>query len=205
VPPDQNFTRYAFSDSVRQLQERYGSRKSYQRMEHSGDRFVLTEKERAFISTRDSFYLATTGPDGWPYVQFRGGPPGFLKILDERTLGFADFRGNRQYISSGNLIDTAKASLILMDYPGQQRLKIWAEATLTFAEDDLGLIAELADSDYPAVVERAVIFRICAYDWNCPQHITPRYRADEINEDVCNLHPEILKSCCPDEIAEASD
>ncbi len=106
-----NFTKLAFIDSVKKLQEKHGSRKSYARMEASGDRFVLTERENPFIESRDSFYMATVGENGWPYAQFRGGPAGFLKVLDDTCIGFADFRGNRQYISSGNILDTKRASL----------------------------------------------------------------------------------------------
>lgn len=198
--PDENFTKFAFTDTVKGLQERYGSRDSYQRMEGSGDRFLLTGKEREFVTTRDSFYLATVGSGGWPYVQFRGGPVGFLKILDEQTLGFADYRGNRQFISSGNLIDNGRVAMILVDYPTQQRLKIWAEARVIFAEDDPGLMAQLADPAYPAKAERAIVLSIRAYDWNCPQHITPRYRADEIGEEeLRQLDPALLASCCVEE------
>ncbi len=198
--PDENFTRLAFTESVKGLQERYGSRASYRRMEESGDRFVLTAKERDFVATRDSFYLATVGSEGWPYVQFRGGPVGFLKVIDDQTLGFADYRGNRQFISSGNIVDNGRVAMILVDYPSQQRLKIWAEARLIFAEDDPDLLVQLGDPDYPAKLERAIVFTIRAYDWNCPQHITPRYRADEIGEaELRQLDPALLASCCPGE------
>jgi len=125
---NENFTKYTFTESVKQVQEQYGSRDSYARMEQSGDRNMLTDREIPFIENRDSFYLATVGENGWPYVQFRGGPKGFLKIIDDTTLGFADFRGNRQYISAGNIISTKKTSLFLIDYPSKQRLKIWASA-----------------------------------------------------------------------------
>ena len=198
--PDENFTKFAFTDTVKGLQERYGSRGSYRRMEESGDRFVLTGKERAFVTTRDGFYLATVGSGGWPYVQFRGGPVGFLKCLDEQTLGFADYRGNRQFISSGNMVDNGRVAMILVDYPTQQRLKIWAEARLVFAEDDPRMMEQLVDPSYPARAERAIVLSVRAYDWNCPQHITPRYRADEIGkEELRQLDPELLASCCPEE------
>ena len=201
MSPDDNFTRFAFSDTVKDLQSRYGSRSSYARMENSGDRYLLTEREQEFIRTRDSFYLATVNPNGWPYVQFRGGPPGFLRILDERTLAFADFRGNRQFVSSGNILDTGKASLILVDYPSQQRLKIWAEAHLLFPDDDPELFARLPIAGYQAIVERAIVFTIRAYDWNCPQHIKPRYRPDELTPELCEQNEDLRRSCCPDEIA----
>lgn len=123
---NRNVTALAFTDSVKAAQGRYGSRESYARMERSGDRFLLTDREVEFITTRDSFYMATVGENGWPYVQFRGGPRGFVRVLDQGTIGFADFRGNRQYISVGNLTDNARAALIMMDYPRRQRLKTWA-------------------------------------------------------------------------------
>jgi len=177
---NQNFTQFAFTDTTRALQERYGSRKNYARTEGSGDRYILTSKEVDFIQSRDSFYQSTVGENGWPYVQFRGGPPGFLKVLDEQTIGYADFRGNKQYISTANMQDTKKVALILMDYPQKQRLKIWAEAEIRFAEDEPELIEKLIVPDYKAKIERAVILTIKAYDWNCPQHITPRYTEEEI-------------------------
>jgi len=195
-----NFTKLAFTDTVRKVQEQYGSRVSYARMEESGDRFVLTDREKPYIESRDSFYMATVGSNGWPYVQFRGGPPGFLRVLDDVTLGFADFRGNRQYVSTGNIIDTNRASLILMDYPTQQRLKIWVEATIVHAADDPDLAASMAPPDYNAKVERVVRMQVKAYDWNCPQHITPRYTVDEVATEIAGRNPELLKSCCPDDL-----
>ncbi len=177
----QNFTLFAFTDSVRKCQEHYGTRRSYARMENAGDRYQLTANEISFIESRDSFYMATAGENGWPYVQFRGGPKGFLKVIDDTTLGYADFRGNGQYISTGNLHASNKAALILMDYPTQQRLKIWAEVTLMEAEQDAELIKHLEIPDYQARIERSVILTVRAYDWNCPQHITPRYTLEEIN------------------------
>lgn len=179
---NQNFTRYAFSESVKAAQEKNGSRKSYARMETSGDRYHLTEREVPFIETRDSFYMATVGKDGWPYVQHRGGPKGFLKVLDRTTLGFADFRGNRQYISVGNINENRKVSLILMDYPNQQRLKIWAEVRVVEREEDPELMEKLSDAGYKGVVERAFVLKVKAFDWNCPQHITPRYTELEVAE-----------------------
>lgn len=195
----QNFTTYTFTPSVKAAQEKYGSRAAYAKMEESGDRFLLTDRERPFITSRDSFYLATVGENGWPYMQFRGGPKGFLRILDDRTLGFADFRGNRQYLSVGNLNATHKACLFLIDYPAQERLKIWAEATVKDVEDDPELAEKLALPDYRAKLERLVIFTIQAYDWNCPQHITPRFTHEEIREGVEGLDPDLIKSCCPED------
>ncbi len=176
---NQNFTKFAFTPSVRQAQEHYGSRANYERMEKDPDRYLLTDKEKSYIPTLDFFFMSTVGENGWPYVQYRGGPPGFLKILDDRTLAFADFRGNRQYISVGNINSGGKVALILLDFPRRVRLKVWATATVTDAEDDPELTARLSDPEYGARVERLITLRIEAYDWNCPQHITPRFTAEE--------------------------
>ena len=137
--------------------------------------------------------MATVGEHGWPYVQFRGGPKGFLKVMDNMTLGYADFRGNRQYISVGNLDSSRKTSLFLMDYPSQQRLKIWAESEVIDAEQDSELLQTLEFSDYEAHTERLIIFRVQGYDWNCPQHITPRYTTEEIAREIDKSNPDILK------------
>jgi len=179
---NQNFTKLAFTESVKKVQEQQGSRHSYARMETSGDRFVLTPNEISFIQSRDSFYMGTVGENGWPYVQFRGGPKGFLKVIDDTTIGYADFRGNRQYITTGNLNDNNKASLFLIDYPSQRRLKIWAESKIIDADQDPDLVQEFQMDDYKAHIERVVVFTIQAYDWNCPQHITQRYTLEEIRE-----------------------
>ena len=176
----QNFTKFAFTDSVKKAQVHYGTRRSYARMEAAGDRYVLTDREAKFIQLRDGFYMATVGENGWPYVQFRGGPKGFLKMINPTTIGFADFRGNGQYISTGNIQSGNKASLILMDYPSRQRLKLWTEASITEAEQNAELMRQLSMPDYKARVERLVILKVQAYDWNCPQHITPRYTLEEI-------------------------
>ena len=177
---NQNFTQFAFTNSVKKVQERYGTRASYARMENAGDRYRLTAKEVSFIESRDSFYMATIGENGWPYVQFRGGPKGFLKVIDDTTVGYADFRGNGQYISTGNLHASNKVALILMDYPTQQRLKIWAEVSVMEAGQDAELIQRLEMPSYQARVERSMVLAVQAYDWNCPQHIMPRYTAEEI-------------------------
>ena len=143
--------------------------------------------------------MATVGENGWPYVQFRGGPKGFLRIIDNMTLGIADFRGNRQYISVGNINSSKKASLFLIDYPSQRRLKIWAESEVLEASKYPELLVKLSLPDYKAVIERLIIFKVQAYDWNCPQHITPRFTAEEINQGIITLDQEMIKSCCPDE------
>jgi len=197
---NQNFTKLAFTDSVKKLQEQHGSRKSYARIETSGDKYVLTGREISFINSRDSFYIATVGESGWPYVQFRGGPKGFLKVINNTTLGYADFRGNMQYISAGNINANRKASLFLIDYPSRQRLKIWAESKVIEADDDPQLLKKLIDPDYEARIERMIIFNILAFDWNCSQHITPRYTTEEIAGEIERSNPDILKTCCPDDI-----
>ena len=179
---NKNFTQLAFTDSVKKAQEHYGTRKAYARMETSGDRYQLGQREAEYIHSRDSFYLATVGENGWPYVQFRGGPQGFLKVIDDTTLGYADFRGNGQYISTGNLQAGNRASLILMDYANQQRLKIWAEVDILQANQDEALLQQLTMPDYKARIERLVLLKVQAYDWNCPQHIKPRYTIDEIEQ-----------------------
>jgi predicted pyridoxine 5'-phosphate oxidase superfamily flavin-nucleotide-binding protein len=174
------FADIAFTDSVKRAQEHYGTRKANQRLSNSDRLDELTGREVEFIKERDEFYIATVNENGHPYVQFRGGPKGFLKTLDERTLGFADFRGNLQYISVGNLSFNNKAALILMDYPNQARLKIFAEIEVVDLSDNPDLIGKLKIKDYPATAERAMILHVTAYDWNCPQHITPRFTLAEI-------------------------
>lgn len=174
-----NFTDIAFTDTVKQVQTEQGSRSSYERME--GMEYTeLYFKEMDFIQSLDMFYLSTVSETGWPYVQFRGGPKGFLKVLDSKTIGFADFRGNKQYISTGNMTATNKATLILMDYTKRMRLKIWAEAEIV-GGDDPKLQEKLSIGDYPAKIERFFIFHVKAYSWNCPQHIVPRFSAAELS------------------------
>jgi uncharacterized protein len=142
------------------------------------DRF--TDDEHAFIGQRDSFYMATVAENGWPYMQHRGGPPGFLRVLDDRTLGFADFRGNRQYISVGNLSVDDRAALFLIDYANRARLKILGHIELKDLKDDPDLTAKLAVPGYKAKVERAMLIHLQNFDWNCPQHITPRFTQAEL-------------------------
>jgi predicted pyridoxine 5'-phosphate oxidase superfamily flavin-nucleotide-binding protein len=172
-----------FTPSVKRAQEHYGTRRNYVRFESGEpDFFGLGEEEIEFISTRDSFYLATVGENNQPYVQFRGGPKGFLKVLDAQTLGYDDFRGNLQYISTGNLSVNNRAALILMDYPNQRRLKILARAEIKDAKEAPELAEQLKVPNYKARIERAVRLRVEAFDWNCPQHITPRFTIEEIKE-----------------------
>lgn len=176
-----NFMQIAFTPAVKEAQERYGSRDHYASQE---ERLVapshLTEREIDYIRERDGFYQATVGENGWPYVQFRGGPRGFLKVLDEKTLGYADFQGNLQYISVGNMQADERVALILMDYAHRRRLKLWARARVIDAAEDPALIERLATPGYRARIERAVVLTVEAFDWNCPQHITRRYTEEEL-------------------------
>jgi len=170
-----------FTDSVKAAQEHYGSRKTAAKLEAMDfDDTRLTTREREFIETRDSFYVASVLENGWPYLNHRGGPIGFLKVLDERTLGYADFRGNLQYITVGNVRADDRVALFLMDYPGRQRLKIMARVESFDAEEHSELVSQVADPDYRARVERAVLLHVEAFDWNCPQHITPRFTEEEL-------------------------
>jgi len=142
------------------------------------DRF--TEGEKAFIESRDSFYMASVSETDWPYVQHRGGPRGFLKVLDDRTLAFADYRGNRQYISTGNFAANDRASLILMDYPSRSRLKIYAHVEKLGPDEDLDLTARVTDGAYRGKLERIFRLTLASFDWNCQQHITPRFTEAEV-------------------------
>ena len=186
------FSEIAFTDSVRSMQTRYGSRQAYAKFDFAEDRRDrLSEYEIEFLAERDSFYMATVGENGWPYVQHRGGPKGFLKVLDDKTIGFADFRGNKQYISVGNLSADDRVSLFIMDYPNRQRLKLWARARIVHEEEDAALVAKLELPGYEAKVERGIILTIEAVDWNCPQHITPRYSKAEVDGLIAPLLDEI--------------
>lgn len=148
----------------------------------------LTRTARDFIEARDSFYLATVSETGWPYVQHRGGPKGFLRVLDPTSLAFADFRGNQHYISTGNLMVNNRASLLLMDYPRRRRLKVYGTITFVNPRDDAELLARVRIPDYPARVERIMILRVETFDWNCPQHITQRFTAEEVEHQLAALH-----------------
>jgi predicted pyridoxine 5'-phosphate oxidase superfamily flavin-nucleotide-binding protein len=179
----QHFGSLVFTPVVKALQEKYGSRRQYARMEGGGtSRDRLGPDEAAFIAERDSFYMATTGSTGWPYVQHRGGPKGFLKVIDDSRVAFADFRGNRQYVSTGNLATDNRVTIIMVDYPRQARLKILGRAEVFEGEQASEWIERLRDSGYKAVIERVYVIQVEAFDWNCPQHITPRFTADQIQE-----------------------
>lgn len=179
------FACIAFTPDVQAAQARMGSRLAYHQAEIGAvEDPALGPAEIAFITARDSFYQATVGSNGWPYVQHRGGPAGFLKVLDAHTLGYADFSGNRQYISVGNLAGDKRVSLFLMDYPQQRRLKIWGRARLVEEEAEPELLAQLESPHYRARVERGVVITVEAFDWNCPKYITPRYTEAEIQAMV---------------------
>jgi len=180
-----NFTDIAFTESVKQVQNTQGSRQRMERMEEI-EYTELYHREKDFIESLDMFYIATTNEEGWPYVQFRGGPRGFLKVLSGKQLGYADFRGNMQYLSVGNLSANNKVALILMDYLRKMRLKIWAETEIVAAEDHPELADQLILPDYKAKVERLILFNVKAYDWNCPQHITQRFSIEEMTNLLLN-------------------
>ncbi len=185
----------AFTPAVSEVQAYYGSQEFFlrQRSRRAGSDTPdpLTDREREFLSERDGFYLATLSESGWPYVQFRGGPEGFLHVVDDHTLGWADFRGNQQYVSTGNLAGNDRVSLIAVDYARRRRLKLFGRARVTTLEQDAALARSLAEPEYDAVVERAVLVRVEAFDWNCPQHITPRFSAGEIAPVVTKLQDTI--------------
>jgi uncharacterized protein len=169
----------AFSPSVKEVQARKGSRRAYSRMEEGGSwETRITPDLAAFIAVQRSVFLATANLDGQPYMQHRGGPPGFLRVVDEHTLAFADFMGNRQYITLGNLADNPKAQLFLIDYATRRRVKIWGEAHVV--EGDQDLIATLMPENYRARPEQSIVFTVTAWDSNCPQHIPRRYEEAEV-------------------------
>jgi hypothetical protein len=178
------FLDIAVTPSVRAVQAAMGSDRVYQ--DFKGDREFsrFTPDEAAFIAERDSLYIATVSETGWPYIQHRGGPRGFLKLLDDHTLAFADYRGNRQYISTGNLAADDRACLILMDYAHRARLKIYAHVEILAVDADPVLTQALTEPGYKAKLERVFRLHLTAFDWNCPQHITPRFTEQEVTEAV---------------------
>jgi hypothetical protein len=179
-----------FTPEVQAAQAQRGSRQTYERYIANGpDGDTITPKIAEFIAVLDGFYLGTVSSNGYPYIQFRGGPPGFLKILDQKTLGFADFSGNVQYITVGNLTGNHKAFLFLMDYRQRKRIKIWGRAE--FIEGDSALIEQLRVPAYSAVVERAILFQVEAISENCPQHIPIRYSEKEVAAMMAPLQARI--------------
>jgi predicted pyridoxine 5'-phosphate oxidase superfamily flavin-nucleotide-binding protein len=185
------FLDIAATPSVRAAQMAMGSDRVWQNLEDRRPLDRFTSDEAAFIADRDSFYMATVSETGWPYVQHRGGPPGFLKVLDDKTLAFADYRGNRQYISVGNLSADDRVALILMDYAHRARLKIFAHVEALSLDANPDLATFVAMPGYKARPERIMLLHLVAFDWNCPQHITPRFTEAEIAEAVQPLRDQL--------------
>ena len=194
-----NFGKVMFTPAVKALQEKHGSRRQYARFEEVASPDRMGPNEQRYIATRDSFYLASVAANGWPYVQHRGGPVGFLKALDPTTLAFADFRGNKQYVTTGNMATDNRVAMILVDYPSQSRLKILGRAELIEPDTNAARFAELIDrvrdpetfSDYGAQVEAIMVIHVEALDWNCQQHIVPRYTADQVQQVIAPLEARI--------------
>lgn len=184
-----------FTPAVLAAQERYYGRANPLAPGSGSD--PLTEEEVAFIEARDSFYMATVGEDGWPYLQHRGGPPGFLRVTGPGQLAFADYKGNRQMISTGNLAANDRVSLFLMDYPRRERLKILGHARVEDARAHPELVERFADAESSKVVERIFLIEVLSYDWNCPKYITPRYTALEIEESIAPLKARLAELAAP--------
>lgn len=184
------FTQLAFTPAVKAIQEQKGSRETYARFEQSGpENDTITPEIAEFIAQMDGFYLGTVSSNGYPYIQFRGGNSGFLKTLDHKTLGFADFRGNVQYVTVGNLSQNDKAFLFLMDYRHRKRLKIWGKAR--YVTGDETLIEHLKVPGYEAQIEGVILFEVEAWNWNCPQHIPIRYSYEEVTQMITPLQTRI--------------
>jgi hypothetical protein len=185
------YEQIAFTPAVRAQQAAHGSARAYDGFDQGPDHHDrLDQIEAAFIGQRDSFYMASVGEDGWPYIQHRGGPVGFLKVLDDKTLGFADYRGNRQYVSVGNVGGDDRVALFLMDYPNRTRLKLFGRARLT---EDPAIVADLMDEGYRARPERGWLIEVAGFAWNCPQHITPRFTEAEVIAGVRPLQQRIAE------------
>ena len=187
------FLDIAVTPSVRAVQAQMGVDHTWQDFKGHREFDHFTDSEAAFIAARDSFYMATVSETGWPYVQHRGGPAGFLKLVDDRTLAFADYRGNRQYISTGNVAANDRACLFLMDYTRRARLKVYVHVETLGVDDDPALTALVTDPAYGAKIERLFRLRLASFDWNCPQHITPRFTEDEVSAAVAPLRERLAK------------
>ncbi|MEL7470510.1 MAG: pyridoxamine 5'-phosphate oxidase family protein [Pseudomonadota bacterium] len=189
------FLELTFTPSVQQHQERLGSAKAYAKLlspeAETADRIGPAEAE--FIEGRDGFYQASVSETGWPYVQFKGGPAGFVKVLDEKTIAYADFRGNRQYISLGNLTEDDRVAIIMIDYPNRRRIKILGRAKLVDIADDPDLAERLTPEGYRARPERAVIITVEAFDWNCPQHIPQRLTVEEFEDQLAPIRADMAR------------
>lgn len=175
-----DFTKVAFTETTRSWQEKMGSRSVYAGVEDQGGTTGMDEGTMEFIKNRDAFYISTVNSEGWPYLQYRGGPKGFLRIIDDSTLAFPDYGGNRQYLRTANIADTHKAMLFLMDYPLRARLKIWAQAEVHSTKDRPDLLHWFEGQVHPKPMERVFILDIKGMDWNCPQHIQQRFTLEEI-------------------------
>jgi predicted pyridoxine 5'-phosphate oxidase superfamily flavin-nucleotide-binding protein len=194
----------AFTPAVKAVQSAKGSRHSYSRMEERGGwQTTVTPELEAFLADLDMFYLGTSSADGQPYIQYRGGPPGLLKVIDKKTLGFADFGGNQQYISLGNLSENPKAFIFLMDYVRSRRIKLWGKAKVT--EGNAVLEEKLGDPDYPGKVERVILFQIEAWDINCPQHIHKRFPQRQVVPVIEELQSRIADLEARLEVQERND
>ncbi len=189
----QQYRDIAFTETVMGVQEALGTRDFVEGRGLGVDSSEgLGPNESAFLQTRDSFYMASVSETGWPYVQHRGGPRGFVRILDEMTIGFADYTGNRQYISVGNLMRDDRVSLIFMDYANRARLKFYGRVKLIDA-DDMETLEKLVVTDYRARIERGFVIAVEAFDWNCPQHIVPRFTVEEIQPAITQLKQKIAE------------
>jgi predicted pyridoxine 5'-phosphate oxidase superfamily flavin-nucleotide-binding protein len=191
----QRFYELAFTPAVKAEQAKHGSAQQYDRMQHNeAFQNALGPSEQHFLSLRDSFYMASVSETGWPYLQHRGGPPGFIHVLNPTLIGFADLRGNKQYISLGNLDHDNRIALFFMDYPNQTRLKILGRAEVHENDtESVPLIKQLRTNEPNIVIERAILIHVEGFDWNCPQHITPRYTAAEIEPAIVPLRKRIAE------------
>jgi len=187
----EKFLELAFTESVRKAQEHYYG--AAQRLLGQGQRDLLTDEEKEFIRTRDSFYMATVSETGWPYIQHRGGQAGFLRVVNPATLGFADYKGNRQLLTTGNLSANNRVCLFLVDYPSRARLKILGRARVEDARQHPELIKEFAEPEMQRLVERVFLIDVVSFDWNCPKYITPRYTAQQVDEMVAPLKQRIAE------------
>lgn len=189
-----HFAEIAFTPTVKKIQEAQGSRSSYARLESTPQavNHRLTEAEAGFIAARNSLYMATVSETGWPYIQHRGGPTGFVRVLDEHTIGFADFRGNRQYVSVGNLATNDRVSLFFMDYPSKTRLKLFGRTRIV-GLDDQAMLSRFEMTAYRARIERGLIITVEGFDWNCSQHITERYTLEELDAITAPLTARITE------------
>jgi hypothetical protein len=187
----EKFHELAFTDSVRLAQTKYYGKA--QRVEGAPERDTLTDDELAFIHERDSFYMATVSETGWPYIQHRGGKPGFLRVINPNALAFADYRGNRQMLSTGNLSVNDRVTLFLMDYPQRARLKILGHARVEDARGHPELVRQFAEPEVEKIVERIFFIDVVSFDWNCSQHITPRYTREQIETAIAPMRKYIVQ------------